>query len=56
MVDDLGKGDRVSHSMYGAGTVKDLTHSAYGKQAVVQFDGSGEKKLILKYARLEKLG
>ena len=48
-------GDRVSHPMYGAGKVTEV--SGYGEEmrASVQFVSVGLKRLVLKFANLKKL-
>ncbi len=48
-------GDRVSHPMYGAGKVMDV--SGYGEEmrASVHFNSVGLKRLVLKFAHLKKL-
>ena len=48
-------GDRVRHHIHGSGKVVKVVPTGYGPQATVQFDKSGEKKLVLRYAKLEKL-
>ncbi|MDE2730917.1 MAG: UvrD-helicase domain-containing protein [Bacteroidota bacterium] len=48
-------GDRVRHSIHGSGTVVRMAETSYGPQATVKFDKSGEKTLVLRYARLTKL-
>lgn len=49
------KGDRVKHSMWGIGIV--LEASGYGDDCLVKvnFMNVGEKKLLLKYAPLDKI-
>lgn len=48
-------GDRVHHSLFGEGIVKSIAGFGVSKQATVNFSKSGVKKLILQYAKLEKI-
>ncbi|HEX7355430.1 MAG TPA: DNA helicase PcrA [Mycobacteriales bacterium] len=55
-VPDLEVGDKVSHDTFGLGTVVATSGAGDKAQATVDFGGSyGEKRLLLRYAPLEKL-
>lgn len=47
-------GDRVEHKRFGIGLVMSLAGKGASASATVRFDNVGEKKLLLKFARLEK--
>jgi len=51
----LQVGNRVAHRMWGQGSIKSLSGAGDDLTAVVEFDNVGERKLILKYAPLQKL-
>ncbi|MEG9226787.1 UvrD-helicase domain-containing protein [Aeromicrobium sp. Sec7.5] len=51
----LDPGDRVTHDTFGLGTVVSIDGSGQNMQASVDFGSSGVKRLILRYAKLEKL-
>lgn len=48
-------GVRVRHQLFGSGVITRLTESKLGRVAVVDYDGSGAKQMILAYAALEIL-
>jgi DNA helicase-2/ATP-dependent DNA helicase PcrA len=52
---DLSIGDRVNHTQFGLGKVTALTGSGENVTATVDFGSAGEKRLLLRYAPLEKL-
>ncbi len=52
---DVNPGDRVKHQRFGMGTIKELEGAGPNKKAIIQFDNVGEKKLLLKFAKLEKV-
>ncbi|NVK28512.1 MAG: UvrD-helicase domain-containing protein [Flavobacteriia bacterium] len=52
--DDLEKGTRVVHDRFGLGTVKEITGSGADRKAIIFFDNAGEKRLLLKFAKLQK--
>ncbi len=54
--DEIGIGDQVKHAQWGVGTV--LFRSGVGDtaKAIVVFPEEGQKKLMLKYAKLKKVG
>ncbi len=52
---DVSLGDRVKHQRFGIGTIKELEGAGPNKKAIIQFDNVGEKKLLLKFAKLEKV-
>ena len=51
----LTGGDRVRHDRFGTGTVVSVAGKGQDAKAVVRFDAGGEKTLLLKYARLQKI-
>ena len=51
----LAGGDRVRHDRFGTGTVVSVAGKGQDAKAVVRFDAGGEKTLLLKYARLQKI-
>ncbi|MBI2957204.1 MAG: UvrD-helicase domain-containing protein [Chloroflexi bacterium] len=53
---DLGLADRVRHEKFGEGVVVAIAPLSNDYQVTVAFRGAGVKKLILSYARLEKVG
>ncbi len=48
----LRVGMRVFHQQFGEGTILSLEGSEPNQKAVVNFDHGGEKKLLLKFAKL----
>jgi DNA helicase II / ATP-dependent DNA helicase PcrA len=52
---ELKAGDRVRHAQFGEGIVVSCSPKAGDYEVVVAFSGAGVKKLILSFARLEKL-
>ncbi|EFQ81929.1 ATP-dependent DNA helicase PcrA [Aeromicrobium marinum DSM 15272] len=54
-IPSLDPGDRVSHDTFGLGTVVALDGQGQNSQASVDFGSQGIKRLILRYAKLEKL-
>jgi len=55
-VPELKAGDRVHHAQFGDGVVVSCQPMDSDAEAVVVFDGSGIKRLLLSLARLEKIG
>ncbi|MEZ5174637.1 MAG: DNA helicase PcrA [Acidimicrobiia bacterium] len=53
---DIEAGDRVRHSHWGEGIVRDIVGAGDRAEAVVVFDGPGMKRLLLAWAPLEKVG
>jgi len=51
----VAEGDRVEHQRFGLGVIKALEGSGANKKALIEFDNAGEKKLLLKFAKLRKL-
>lgn len=55
---DLSKlvaGSRVQHQRFGFGTVKEIEGDGANRKATVTFDALGEKKLVLKFAKMRVL-
>lgn len=50
---NISEGCVVEHAIFGAGLVKTIEDSAVGQKAVIDFKNFGEKKLLLKYAKLK---
>ena len=51
----LTAGDRVSHDTFGLGTVVEVSGDGDRAQATINFGSAGEKRLLLRYAPVEKL-
>jgi DNA helicase-2/ATP-dependent DNA helicase PcrA len=51
----LSEGDRVIHDRFGAGKITALEGPPEDLKATVQFKNGGEKKLLLRFAKLRKL-
>ncbi|MFE3524390.1 DNA helicase PcrA [Streptomyces sp. NPDC059161] len=51
----LSVGDRVTHDQFGLGTVVSVTGSGSDAQATIDFGDERPKKLLLRYAPVEKL-
>ena len=52
---DLRVGMRVSHKMFGRGTILKIINHGGNIKVSVLFDSVGEKRLVLPYAKLEIL-
>ena len=52
---DLAVGDRVSHQTFGIGRVLTLTGEGERAEATVDFGSYGERRLLLRYAPVEKV-
>ncbi len=48
------KGERVAHQTFGSGTIVELSGFGPGLKVTVDFDDAGRKKLVVRYAGLEK--
>ncbi|MEO5511196.1 MAG: hypothetical protein ABIS27_11260, partial [Longimicrobiales bacterium] len=48
------RGDRVRHPQFGGGTIQELSGFGNDLKAVIDFDASGRKKVVLRYANLQK--
>lgn len=53
--DDFKIGDYVEHAMFGVGVIKALSGSGENQRVGVVFNDGTRKKLIVKYANLEKV-
>ncbi|MEN8113879.1 MAG: DNA helicase PcrA [Actinomycetota bacterium] len=51
---EISAGDRVRHSHWGDGLVIEVVGRGESAEAIVAFDGKGEKRLLLAWAPLEK--
>ncbi len=52
---DFKIGDKVSHERFGKGSVIRFEDEGSNKKVEIDFENSGKKKLLLKFAKLEKL-
>ena len=48
-------GDRVLHDKFGMGTVVSVVGENEKAEATIDFKSAGEKRLLLRYAPVEKL-
>lgn len=48
------KGERVAHATFGSGSVCEVTGFGKDTKVTVDFDGVGRKRLLVRYANLEK--
>jgi DNA helicase-2/ATP-dependent DNA helicase PcrA len=48
------KGERVRHPQFGRGVIRELSGFGQDLKAVIDFDGIGRKKVVLRYANLQK--
>ena len=51
-IGDLHKGDTVRHNLFGTGTIVALEGEGNDAKATIDFEYSGRRSLLLKYARL----
>jgi DNA helicase-2/ATP-dependent DNA helicase PcrA len=51
-ISQLKVGDKIQHQRFGNGMVSDIEGEADNRKATVQFEGLGEKKLVLKFAKM----
>ena len=51
----LAVGERVSHDTFGLGTVVAVNGDGDRAEATIDFGSAGEKRLLLRYAPVEKL-
>jgi len=52
---DIKIGDRVTHERFGQGLIVNMEGVGSNKKAIIKFDEVGEKKLLLKFAKLTKI-
>jgi DNA helicase-2/ATP-dependent DNA helicase PcrA len=48
-------GDTVEHERFGLGTIVSMEGSGNGAKAIVDFQGVGQKTLLLSFAKLKKV-
>lgn len=48
-------GQKVKHQRFGFGEIKEIEGTGPNKKAVIDFENMGDKKLLLKFAKLEKV-
>lgn len=53
---DIGIGDQVKHVKWGTGTVLFTSGAGDQAKAIIVFPEEGQKKVMLKYAGLKKVG
>jgi DNA helicase-2/ATP-dependent DNA helicase PcrA len=51
----LAEGDNVQHERFGNGTIIEIDGVAPNTTALVEFEGNGRKKLLLRFAKLKKI-
>jgi DNA helicase-2/ATP-dependent DNA helicase PcrA len=51
----LEAGDKVNHEKFGLGTVLEIAGTGDNSEATIDFGSSGKKRLLLRYAPVEKL-
>ena len=49
----LTAGNRVLHERFGTGTITEINGELMDQKATIAFDNAGEKKLLLKFAKLQ---
>ena len=52
---DIKIGDWVEHNRFGKGQIIDLEGKGSNKKALIRFENGGEKRLLLKFAKLKNL-
>ncbi len=52
----MAAGDTVMHDRYGEGVVLTVSGRGADAEAMVRFEEEGEKRLLLAYAPLRKIG
>jgi DNA helicase-2/ATP-dependent DNA helicase PcrA len=52
---ELAVGDRVLHQTFGIGQVRAITGAGDRAEATIDFGSYGERRLLLRYAPVEKL-
>ena len=50
--EELAVGMRVVHGRFGLGTVQNLEGAGPDAKAMISFDNAGEKRLLLKFAKV----
>jgi len=50
--DQMSEGMRVVHGRFGLGTIKSLEGEGADAKAIITFDNAGEKRLLLKFAKV----
>ncbi len=55
-IPDIGAGDTVQHDKWGEGVVLTLHGAGTDTEAIVRFEDVGEKRLLLAYAPLRRVG
>jgi DNA helicase-2/ATP-dependent DNA helicase PcrA len=55
VISEMKAGDRVRHAQFGEGVIVTCTFRGDDTELVVAFNGAGLKKLLLSFAKLEKI-
>jgi DNA helicase-2/ATP-dependent DNA helicase PcrA len=53
---EVSAGDTVRHDRFGEGVVLTVSGTGHDAEAVIMFEDEGEKRLLLAYAPLTKVG
>ncbi len=53
---EVAAGDTVHHERFGEGVVVEVSGRGHDAEVVVMFEQEGEKRLLLAYAPLTKVG
>lgn len=48
------KGEIVRHAQFGRGTIRELSGFGLDLKAVIEFESVGRKKVVVRYANLQK--
>ena len=51
-IDQMSEGMRVVHGRFGLGVIKSLEGEGADARAIIEFDNAGEKRLLLKFAKV----
>ena len=51
-IDQMSEGMRVVHGRFGLGVIKSLEGEGADAKAIIEFDNAGEKRLLLKFAKV----
>lgn len=52
-ISEIKIGSTIQHQRFGQGLIKDISGQGMNSMAVIHFDQAGEKKLVLKFAKLK---
>jgi DNA helicase-2/ATP-dependent DNA helicase PcrA len=54
-ITNLEVGDKIDHQRFGKGIVKEVDGEMDSRKAIIEFEDYGEKKLVLKFAKIRKV-